>query len=177
MSEIEETRRVLETHKFYRANNEEYYLKSLVDPILSSLEACEEQIGLDVIALEKEKGENLGLRHMVSEYQTSCKIWEEIVEKEKDRMKELDVELKEGDYWIQRAKDFLSNGGCPVCFTTDETGHIKGCLWEQTESSLKELEAVVKSLIDFIPKGWEMPLGYTQIVIQAEKVLEKVRGN
>ena len=44
-----------------------------------------------------------------------------------ERCRELKTELDEGDYWMERAKQSLANGTCPVCFATDEAGHINGC--------------------------------------------------
>lgn len=36
-------------------------------------------------------------------------------------------ELEQGDYWMQRAKEYQENGGCPWCFGNDERGHKTGC--------------------------------------------------
>lgn len=47
----------------------------------------------------------------------------------------LKAELKEGDYWAERAKAYSENGGCLICFGTDEAGHKPGC-------EIAELEAL-----------------------------------
>lgn len=39
-----------------------------------------------------------------------------------------------------------------------------------------ELLEALKMLIGFIPDGWEMPLGYSQVVAQAEAALAKAEG-
>ena len=39
-----------------------------------------------------------------------------------------------------------------------------------------ELVAALKMLIGFIPDGWSMPLGYSQVVAQAEAALAKAEG-
>ena len=39
-----------------------------------------------------------------------------------------------------------------------------------------ELVAALKMLIRFIPDGWPMPLGYSQVVAQAETALTKAEG-
>ena len=35
----------------------------------------------------------------------------------------------------------------------------------------KQLQEAVNLLINFVPNGWEMPLGYTQVVAQAQESL------
>ena len=39
-----------------------------------------------------------------------------------------------------------------------------------------ELLDACRMLIDFIPDGWEMPLGYNQVVAQAREVIAKATG-
>lgn len=39
-----------------------------------------------------------------------------------------------------------------------------------------ELVAALKMLIRFIPDGWPMPLGYSQVVAQVETALAKAEG-
>lgn len=48
--------------------------------------------------------------------------------------------------------------------------------WEEAESRLKRLQGALKEVVNFIPDGWEMPLGYNQIVNQAKKLLREVEG-
>ncbi len=59
-------------------------------------------------------------------------------------MKELEDELKEGDYWQQRATEYLQSGGCPICFATDEEGHKEKCEWGKIESRLSSLQEAVR---------------------------------
>lgn len=62
-------------------------------------------------------------------------------------------ELEESDSWMLSAKEFLENGGCPICFTTDEAGHTKECVWGQTEMKVKELvEGIERFKEDWIPE-------------------------
>ncbi len=53
------------------------------------------------------------------------------------QMEELQTELNEGDYWQERATEFLQNGNCPICFATDEEGHKQLCPWGRLETDLK----------------------------------------
>jgi len=53
-------------------------------------------------------------------------------------------ELEESDSWMLKAKEYLSNGNCPICFSTDEVGHTKGCVWGQAEAKSKELVEGIK---------------------------------
>jgi hypothetical protein len=43
-------------------------------------------------------------------------------------------ELKEGDYWMERARQSFANGTCPACFCTDEGPHNKGCYIAELET-------------------------------------------
>jgi hypothetical protein len=57
-------------------------------------------------------------------------------------------ELIDGDYWMERAKRFLENGGCPVCFCSDEAGHTKGCLWGDTLATLTAERDEARNVIE-----------------------------
>ena len=43
------------------------------------------------------------------------------------RLAEAEAELRDGDSWMERAKEFTAHGGCCECFTTDEAGHTERC--------------------------------------------------
>jgi hypothetical protein len=60
----------------------------------------------------------------------------------------------DSDDWMQKAKEYMENGGCPVCFATDEDGHTADCEWGQAEKALQEardrgerLEALVSERV------------------------------
>lgn len=52
------------------------------------------------------------------------------------QLAEAKKEIATGDYWMTRVKWYMENGGCPVCFATDEDGHTADCEWGQAESQL-----------------------------------------
>jgi len=70
-----------------------------------------------------------------------------------EAVKDLEIELAEGDYWMKRHQDIIENGSCPECYTCDETlfthGHKEGCyiggLERKNEDLTKSLqESVVR---------------------------------
>jgi len=88
--------------------------KELIEQILDSRVPKNERewaAGREIVRvvseLEKEKGENVGLRNMVSEYQASCKRWEEIVEREKEKVIRL-----EKDYEVEKSISIASIENC-----------------------------------------------------------------
>ena len=40
---------------------------------------------------------------------------------------------EESDAWMKKATEFYENGGCPLCFSTDEAGCDKGCYFGQLQ--------------------------------------------
>lgn len=74
-------------------------------------------------------------------------------------IKQLKAEL-ESDDWQKQATEFYGNGGCPICFESDEAGCKKGCY-------LGQLQAENKDLKDKIAKGFNKA---------AEKLLEKLQA-
>lgn len=50
-----------------------------------------------------------------------------------------------------------ADGYCPICLL----------------SRVHDLEEGIHMLIDFIPDGWEVPVGYVSIVSQLRKLLEE----
>jgi hypothetical protein len=44
-------------------------------------------------------------------------------------------------------------------------------MWAKLERQLAEARKEIELLIDFIPDGWSMPLGYAQVVVQAKEAL------
>lgn len=57
------------------------------------------------------------------------------------RVKELEEELKDGDYWQERAKAVFESGVCPICFCDDESGHEDDCYIGQCEERAETAEA------------------------------------
>lgn len=65
----------------------------------------------------------------VSGYESPASRCPQCFKELETRIADLEEELKNGDYWRERAKEFYSNGGCPVCFGTDEGDHTSSCPW------------------------------------------------
>ena len=52
-----------------------------------------------------------------------------------------ETELREGDAWRERCREFIANGGCPDCFgADDDVGHRDGCRVGALEARLERLE-------------------------------------
>ncbi len=86
----------------------------------------------------------------------------------KSNLQKLETEIKEGDYWQQRVKEFLSLGGCPICFATDEEGHKEKCEWGITETKLEKLVEAMEELLAY------GPIFPHHIQESLEKILEEV---
>jgi hypothetical protein len=56
-----------------------------------------------------------------------------------------ETEIREGDYWMERARQSFANGTCPCCFCTDEGPHDKGCAWAEYAERVKVLEEALNS--------------------------------
>ena len=76
------------------------------------------------------------------------------------RVRELETELKEGDYWFKRLESFIANGSCPFCLASDcDGGHKPGCemgeaedpgeyWWKGAKSRVHELEQSIVDMRD-----------------------------
>ena len=51
------------------------------------------------------------------------------------------VKELESDDWMKHATEFYENGGCPICFSTDEAGCTSGCYLGQIKASHTKLRA------------------------------------
>ena len=49
-------------------------------------------------------------------------------------------EAYESDDWMKKATEFYQNGGCPICFSTDEAGCKEGCYFGQLQRQVDEIE-------------------------------------
>ena len=79
------------------------------------------------------------------------------VANEVDHRKAVEQEMEDGDYWQERAKMFMENGGCPVCFASDEAGHEDGCPYGQAESRALAAETLAerrKVYIEHLEDCW-----------------------
>ncbi len=59
-----------------------------------------------------------------------------------DRVEKAETEIREGDSWHERAKQAFANGTCPLCFCSDEEGHLTGCYFAEMEG--EEQKAVAE---------------------------------
>lgn len=53
----------------------------------------------------------------------------------------------ESDDWMKKATEFYENGGCPICFSTDEAGCAKGCYFGQLQIEAEKHEAAFREII------------------------------
>lgn len=81
-------------------------------------------------------------------YETFKAGWKAATQVSDKRAKDLREELDHGDSWMERAKAFMENGGCPVCFSTDEDGHTQGCEYGKAEKEAEDLREQVQRLRD-----------------------------
>ncbi|MEN6360030.1 MAG: hypothetical protein ABFD59_08240 [Smithella sp.] len=100
------------------------------------------------------------------------------VEAYKKQLAERESELKDGDSWMERAKAFTENGGCPWCFATDEEGHKAGCHILEVEQDnvrmregLEEKERRIKRYTDSIDNT-EAALGISGLYAKLEEYAE-----
>lgn len=116
-----------------------WFSKSNVKSLIKELSEKERQLDVD-------KHEMDFMREIIEEKEKEI----EETEIERHRLSKLLIEarveicnfkklMEEGDYWTERAKQYLSNGNCPICFSTDENGHAKECPWGQDELSIDAL--------------------------------------
>ena len=55
-------------------------------------------------------------------------------------------EAYESDDWMKKATEYYQDGGCPICFSTDEAGCTEGCYLGQLQARLDKAEAERKLL-------------------------------
>ena len=53
----------------------------------------------------------------------------------------------ESDEWMEKATEYYENGGCPICFSTDESGCAEGCYLSQLQDRLDRAEAINNDLL------------------------------
>lgn len=70
-------------------------------------------------------------------------------------------EIREGDFWQERARESFSNGTCPTCFCTDEGPHEKGCVWAKHEADAKEL--VEWACVELVREGMGTSYLYAEL--------------
>jgi hypothetical protein len=66
------------------------------------------------------------------------------------------------DAWMQRAKEYAENGGCPVCFATDEDGHTSDCEWGQAEARAEKAESELQKWNAAADQSRQPPAFYWQ---------------
>lgn len=88
----------------------------------------------------------------------------------------LRAEIKEGDYWMQKAKEYSENGGCLICFGTDEGGHKDNCYIGQLQAENAELRAELVTLGKTVSDRGEANLSLLNGNRSLLQELEALRG-
>lgn len=87
----------------------------------------------------------------------------------KGEIERLRAEIRDGDYWQQRASAALENGTCPICFATDEAGHTATCPWGEDERDSDRLQDEVNELKRLVARADEAFRKYRKMMAAAEK--------
>ncbi len=56
-------------------------------------------------------------------------------------------ELEDSDAWRKSATEFYENGGCPLCFSTDEAGCNEGCYFGQLQMENERYKIALQEII------------------------------
>lgn len=82
-----------------------------------------------------------------------------------ERAEKAEQEIKDGDYWMERARKSQENGTCPACFATDDANHVDGCYLGEIEQERDRLREALQRIAK-IPKDL-----YWSAVIIAKHVI------
>lgn len=83
-------------------------------------------------------------------------------------------ELEESDAWREFATKFYEDGGCPICFSTDEAGCKKGCYIGRLQQKIeyyKNMFCEIKKESSNINRG-EWPTQQQKCFAIAEQALK-----
>lgn len=86
--------------------------------------------------------------------------------------------LVDSDAWMEKATEFYEDGGCPICFSTDEAGCKKGCYLGQCQLKIEEYEIALRKIIkessNIDRNNWPIQQQKCQVIAQqALKQAEK----
>ena len=59
----------------------------------------------------------------------------------------------ESDEWRSQATEFYENGGCPICFSTDEAGCAEGCYLGQLQNDNERLKSQVQYWTNYLKES------------------------
>lgn len=91
------------------------------------------------------------------------------------KVSKLDGRTINGKAYRNRAGNLVTPAIASIKERTGET-EANAAFIVQACNCHDELVAALKMLIRFIPDGWPMPLGYSQVVAQAETALAKAES-
>jgi len=126
--------------------------------------SCLVLIGMSCSIIVKEKTQN-NVDNLLKDSVTSFFVFKKETEL-KTEIKRLEKLEEENSYLLDRLN------GLP---TPDEFRLLLKD-YEILRANLKRAIDSIKLLIGFIPDGWEMPLGYSQVVAQVKEELQKLKG-
>ena len=95
---------------------------------------------------------------------------ERLNRKKDERIKE----LEDSDGWREFATKYYENGGCPICFSTDEAGCKEGCYLGEIQQKIEDYEDAFREIVKEsgnINKD-EWPTQQQKCFVIAEQVLK-----
>ena len=79
-----------------------------------------------------------------------------------------------GKCWIiEETPDWKKGRLVDLDLQNTESGQVLAIVTEYPSNPLEELKEQIELLVCFIPEGWEMPLGWNQVVSQAKEAIQK----
>ncbi len=85
--------------------------------------------------------------------------------------------LVDSNNWMEKATEFYGDGGCPICFSTDEEGCKKGCYLGQLQLKIENYKIALQKIIrgsgnidrDIWPAQQQRCQAIAQQALEAEK--------
>jgi hypothetical protein len=78
-------------------------------------------------------------------------------------------QIRTGEYYLDSHQQIR----CWLPFLSSNEKYIGLSLTVYDPDPMEELKEQIELLTEFIPDGWEMPLGWNQVVAQAKETIKK----